>query len=812
MLRTPFLGPAVFLVSAAVLALQLILLRLFAIESFHHFAYMVVGIALLGFGASGTTLVLTRRWVAEREEALFELAVAGFPLALVVSVVLTRLLSLEPAQLLWDPNQWLLIAVLYALLTAPFLLAATAILLALRGAGSRVGRIYAWNMTGSGAGALLALAFLWARPDRALGSVVLLAACAGAGVLFVASRGATTRAWSQARRAGAVFLVLGGLVAVWRPPWALRLSPFKGLPQVEAYPDAQRVAEGWDPTGWVAAVHTPSFHHAPGLSLAYSGSLPPQTALFLDGATVGAATEWATPGDPTHPADHPALSFLDFLPTSAAYAARRPGSVLVLGSAGGLELLNALRHGADRVTAVELVGSLVRVAGVSTPVESDPYRRGDVKVVLDDGRAFAAAERGRFDLVLLPLFGGPGAAAAGVHAAGEDYLHTVEGYTTLLRSLAPGGILAITGWLRTPPRANVKAILTAGQALTSSGAGTEEEGNAFVFLRSWATGTLLVKPAGFGAAELERIETFTRERRIDVDWPPLPGRPAAFFNRIGRPVFREAAEAVSRGPEAATAFAREYPFHVEPATDDRPYFHRFLRLGSLRARFRGELGAWLPFAEWGYLAVVATLFQSAVLGLSLLALPAVALVRRAPAERAQENLLRVALYFTFIGFGFVFVEIAAIQRLALILGHPVYAAAATLGALLVFSGVGSAFSDQVDAGKAPRACLAAAALVLATALMSPWTGSVLSFPPVARLALATLLLGGLGFLMGWPFPTGLRKLTADATTASWAWAANGFSSVVGASMATIISMEIGGAAVLAAAALCYLGAYALARG
>ena len=56
---------AVGLVSAGVLAYEVLLARLFSIIQWYHFAYMVISIALLGYGASGTFLALAR----ERLEA-----------------------------------------------------------------------------------------------------------------------------------------------------------------------------------------------------------------------------------------------------------------------------------------------------------------------------------------------------------------------------------------------------------------------------------------------------------------------------------------------------------------------------------------------------------------------------------------------------------------------------------------------------------------------------------------------------------------------------------------------------------------------
>ncbi|HSR43046.1 MAG TPA: class I SAM-dependent methyltransferase, partial [Longimicrobiales bacterium] len=502
---------------------------------------------------------------------------------------------------------------------------------------------------------------------------------------------------------------------------------------------------------------------------------------------------WTAAGDEADPARAPSLAFLDWLPTAAAYVVGRPGSVLVLGSAGGLEVLGALRHGADSVTGVELVGPLVEVTGWVLGEGADLYRRRGVRPVVGDARAFAAEAEERFDVVVLPPAGRFGVAAAGVYAAGEDYMSTVEAFADYLERLAPGGVLAITGWLRTPPRNGAKTLLTAVRALRL--AGVEEPGGSLVFLRSWATGTLLVKPDGFAPEELDRVRAFALERRVDVDWPPPPeGAEPPTFNRMERPVFRQAAAAAAAGPDSARAWAARYPFHVAPATDDRPYAHRFLRLSSLPELLSRGRGAMLPVAEWGYLAVVATLFQSGLLAALLLLVPAAVLVARRgdgpPLDGTRSGLARTAGYFGAIGLGFALVEITAIQRLGLVLGHPVYATSAALAALLAFSGLGSWASDRWEAGRGARACLAVGIGALVGAALIPRAGVLLPLPFGARMTLGGVAVGGLGFLMGWPFPTGLRRLAGRGAPVAWAWAANGFASVVGVSLATLLAMEL----------------------
>ncbi len=801
-------GAALFLLSASLLAFEIALLRVFSITSYHHFAYMAVGVALLGFGASGTALVLLRRTTRGREWRLFPWILALTPPALLVAPVLAGLPEFDPTQLVWDPRQWWRLTGVYAALTLPFLTGAAAVALALQGGGSRVGRLYAWNLAGSGAGSLAVLPLLFRfRPEEALAWTVVPAGVAAV-LALVAGRGL------RAGRAAAAVVVAGvTVVGVARGGPPLDVIHFKGLPQVEAYPGARRAGEAWDPTGWVVAVAAPAFRHAPGLSLGYQGAVPGQVALFVDGEVAGAAV--------TRSADDLGSggSYLEWLPGSVVYALQRTTpdgasghgglrpSVLVLGAGGGTDLAAALHYGARRVTAVELVEPLVRLAREVVSASSSPWDDPRVRVVTGDARSFAARSRDRFSLVVLPISGVFNATAAGIHSAGEDFLGTAEAYRAFLRLLEPGGILVVTRWLRTPPRDNVRVILTAAEALRSMG--VSDVGRSLAFVRSWATGTLLVKPAGFAGAEIADLRRFADARAFDVDWPGTAGGPGP-FNEIAAPVYQDAARAAARGADSAVAFARAYPFDVRPATDDRPWFGRFLRLGTLPALLAAERADWLPLAEWGTLGVVATLAQSGLLAVLLMAVPV--LVLHPSRGRATMPVLRPAFYFAGIGFGFILVEMAGIQRLSLVLGHPVYATAATLGALLLCSGVGSAWSDRRPDAWASRASLVVAGLAALGALLAPAAARLSSLPLAVRGPAALVVVGAAGVLMGVPFPLGLRRLARSEGGVAWAWAANGVASVVGASAAVLLAMEVGSRGVLLAGAACYLVAGGAARG
>lgn len=735
---------AVGAITAAMLALEVLLLRAFAIQYFHHVAWAVIAIAMLGGGASGTLLLVARDATRGRERPLFAWAAGTFAVLLAAAPWLALRLPFEPAELAWRAGAWGTLLGLYVVLALPFAAGTAAVILAMQAEPARTPALYGANLAGSGAGALL-----------------------------------------------------GVLLFFLPAPWTLRVTPFKALPQVEAHPGAVRLAERWSPLGWLVAVETPAFHHAPGLSLGFRGAVPPQVAIFVDGEMVGAATRWR--------ADPAGAAFVRHLPSAIAWQLEGRRRVLVLGAGPGLEVLAALAHGADRVVAVELDRRMIALSGSLLDARSDVYRDPRVEVVIGDARSFAARSREQFDLVVVAPGDPFGATAAGVHALAEDYLTTVGALRAYLRLLAPGGVLSVTRWVRTPPRDNVRMILTAGAALRA--AGDTAPGAHLAFFRNWAAGTLLVRPAGFTTGEAAHLRAAAATRLLDTDWlgaPPPVGQ--ADVNLLERPVYREAAAAVAAGPVSAGAFAASYAFDVRPATDDRPYFSHFLRLGLLSRLVTLGAPSWLPFAEWGYVAVLATLLLGAPAAVVML-LPAALAVRRS----TDIPLARIAAYFGAIGLGYLLVEMAFIQTLQRLLGHPVYAVSAALAAFLVCSGAGSWWSARLAPSWKPAgvvALIVAAELALAPAVVNGAQG--LALP--SRLLLALVLMAPLAAAMGAPFPTGARLLVGARPGAlAWAWAANGFASVIASSLAMLLAIEFGWRWVLLGGGACYAGA-ALAAG
>src|SRR4029453_5762491 len=111
---------AVALLSFAALACEILLMRLFSIIQWHHFAYMMISVALLGYGAAGTFVTLARRALVALYMPVFIAAAAFFSVSAVASFLLAQDVSFDPLEMAWDPRQPLRLFVIYVLLSVPF--------------------------------------------------------------------------------------------------------------------------------------------------------------------------------------------------------------------------------------------------------------------------------------------------------------------------------------------------------------------------------------------------------------------------------------------------------------------------------------------------------------------------------------------------------------------------------------------------------------------------------------------------------------------------------------------------------------------
>ncbi len=624
---------AVMLLSAAAMGYEVLLTRLFSIIQWHHFAYMMISVALLGYGAAGTFVALCQRSLLPRFDAAFAAAAVLFGVTAVAGYALAQRVAFNPLEILWDPEQTLHLVVIYGLLFLPFFLAASCICLTFTRFAGEPHRIYSFDILGAGAGSLgILLALFVLTPTDTL---KLLGAIGIAAAALALMRGT--------RRARLLALaLLGAAIAfplVFPADWiALRPSEYKELSQTLSIDGARIVAERSSPLGLVTAVENVRvpLRHAPGMSLNATMEPPPQLAVFTDGDGLTALTRYDGRREP--------LAYLDQLTSALPYHLLGRPRVLVLGAGAGADVLQAIYHDARTIDAVELNPQVVdlvqrRFADFSGTLYTAP----GVRMHIGEARGFVAAHHDRYDLIQVALLDAFGASSAGLYALSESYLYTIEALEDYLRHLEPGGILAITRWVNLPPRDILKLFATAVAALERSGA---EPARQLALIRGWKTATLLIRNGPFTPADVAAVREFSRVRSFDVVY--FPGILRAETNRynvLEQSDFHDGALALLGGDRHA--FIDRYKFDIAPATDDRPYFFHFFRWRTLPELYALKGRGGLPLLEWGYPVLIATLVQALAASVALIVLPLRFIPRQADdtarardVHRARRHLFR----------------------------------------------------------------------------------------------------------------------------------------------------------------------------
>ncbi len=767
----------IFLISAAILLYQVGLTRLFTVILWHQVAAMAVAIAFLGFGASGSLLTVLPRWARSRQ------IVPGYALAFALTSLagyaVAQVIPFDPAQMAWNPWHGWRLGVLALVLAIPFLFGGATIAVILGHYPRHAGRLYFADLLGAASGALTVLA---AFALGGTGPVFIAMLLGGLAAGFLAPRAA--RGLRFTAMLVIATAVLGALVPVER--LQPRVSPYAELALSLRHPQARHTFSEWNVLGRVDVVDSPHIRDAPGLSLTQLAPVPPQAGLTVDGGGLNGILLKKTD-----------VAFLDLLPSAAPYAVATPQRVLVIEPGGGLEVWNALSHGAQTVIAVQSNPLVVEAVNTRAGAAS-PYRHPRVQVVTESART-ALARSGSFDIIVLAgARGRP--VSSGIEPVQQEFNLTVEAFSGYLEHLAPGGVLAVTRYLIPPPRTELRLTAIAQQAVKRRGAARPADHLAL--LRSWGAFTLVASPTPLSPEQVAALRRFSEKRGFDL--VSLPGLARADWNRHNRlstPVYEQAAAELLEDPGG---FTDRYRYDLTPPTDARPYFSHVLRwdkVGEVLKEMRGDVAFIL---EAGYLLPV-FLLQALVLALIAIVLPL--LVKRRAAPRCG----RYLIYFALLGLGYMAIEMALLMPVALLLGRPLYSFVVILAALLFGSGLGSLSVERLVSlagGERRLVSRVIPVIVLGTVALAwltiPLVGHTLGWHFAARLGLALLLVVPLGFFLGMPFPVGIRMLGEhDPAAIPWAWAANGCASVVGVLSAPLLALAWGYPGVMVTAAALY---------
>jgi len=444
---------AIFFVSAATLTFEIALTRIFSVAQGYHFAFMAVSLALLGFGASGTALAVFPKLLRRDLPSFLFICSLLFSLSLPACYLISNYIPFDSYQITWDRRQILYLAIYYLSLALPFFLAGLTIGAPLALLVGQESRIYFFNLAGSGLGCLAAL--------------VSLSLVGGEGTVVLASLGgalaALTQGRSQKRVAFSLLLLGVELLILLRPPdyFTIKMSPYKPLSNSLRYEGAELLLRRWNAFSRLDVVKSPGVHAAPGLSPSYFGPFPTQLGITTDGDNLWPLTS-ATPDTD--------LPFLDHLPVSLPYLLLTEPQVLILEPGGGLDLLVALRKGAQKVVVVEanpLVTYVVRE--LYGDFAGGVFQDQRVTVVNEIGRSYLQRTDAQYDLIQLSLSDSFRPVTSGAYSLQENYTYTQEAFMEYWEHLSPQGIVMVHRWLQIPPSEGLRAVALATAALERAG-------------------------------------------------------------------------------------------------------------------------------------------------------------------------------------------------------------------------------------------------------------------------------------------------------------------------------------------------------
>jgi hypothetical protein len=764
--RTRILA-GIFCVSAATLSLEVNLTRYFSIAQDYHFAFWVISIAFLGYGASGSFLSL---WKGSVNRNLDSLLVANR-------------LHFDIQELAWSESRALLILVIYVIWSLPFFFAGLTISTALSRLAAQAAKIYSFDLAGAAAGSILAVTVFLPRGEP--GVFPLLSLLAGAAsLLFYPKKAMPIRVLPG-------LWCLGLAAAMLFAPRFLdfRISPFKALPVALKYPGSKAVLTRWNSLSRVDVLESPAARFAPGLSLVYDKDLPPQLGLSLDGGDLNAVTS-------AENLDDPRLEFLSFLPSSLPYIILEKPRTLVIEPKGGLDVLAALYHGADSVKAYEDNPLLARLMKKDLNARAAHlYTNPRVALAVANSRTSLKKEQETFDLIVFSLTDVVGSMSTGLYGFHENYLCTAEAFGEMLDKLTEKGIIGMTVYQIPPPRQEIRLLASWIDALAEKG---KDPAARLLVLRSWGTMSFFIKSSPFTPDEIGRAKGFAGSRLFDLDYyPGVKEGNAEVNNKALDPLYQGLTQTLL-DPEKRERLYREYLFDVRPVDDNRPFFAGFYKWDRMKQTYIALGRKWLPLLQ-GPFMLLFLIAQAGIAASGLIIAPVMRLRRdsnRSLPRRRKTSLAKVFLYFFILGGAFIGVEIALIQRFILFLGHPLYSVAGVLFSLLLATGAGSFFSRKIPRAKlvpwsASAIILCAVLVFLMHSILPVIFEGFLGVPLLIRGLIVFALISPLGFFMGIPFPSGIRLLSEEKEIVPWAWASNSFSTVINSVAAFLAAVQGG---------------------
>lgn len=747
------------------LLLEIEVTRLFSVLFFYHFSFFAISLVMSGLVVGG---ILAARWnaaampLADYEKRLAVLA-AIFSGAL--GAAMLALTGWARPDVVGVPSISAVAG--YALLFLPGLVAAGAFLaLAFAREKRWIGRLYAWDLVAAAGACLGALWVLRTFQGPALLLAPTALAAIAAMVLGVR--------WTT-RGLGFALLELAVVLA------AANLATDQQLLRLRATPDTVPLYERWNEHSRIQVVQSSPYSRGIIIDRSAMTTIPyiPPRA---DGKPVEPNPGWQMGSQ------------------YQVYHVGRPlRNVAIIGVGGGPDLLPPVYYGAKSIDGYELNQISIDLLQREMRDFNAITTRPELRLIHAEARVGITHSDKQYDVIQASMIDTWAATASGGFVLSENNLYTREAWRTFLAHLTDSGILTMTRWhLPDAPAETHRVISLASSALAD--AGFPNAADHLVLMAATrqpiqTSATVLVSKAPFTVAEVERLKSASdAEGTLIMAAPGVPPQDPVIARLLDGATREEA--------------VRASKFDISPPTDMKPYFFLQIRPRDLFKLDSTTFGGVTEITFNGVrvmviLAACSLLLVLLVVLLTVFSLPG----GKARTSAAQLHRFRAMIpYFLGLGLGYIFVQLALHQRMIMVLGHPTFAFSVVLFCMLLGTGLGSWQSERLfPSGRPHRAGLVILATLGLLWLAFPYLGTLERLPGAAlRFASIGIITLGVGFVLGFAFPLGVRHV---APTGEWAiqkmWAMNGAASIAASILAAVTGLTLGSSGVLGFGVLAY---------
>lgn len=771
---------AIFIVALSTLFLEFTLTRILSVTLWYHFAFMVISVALLGFGISGVVLAVSKKIKEYDPDKLLSVLSIAYGISVIGCFILMNKIPFDPFSLLTDSIQFLYLPIYYLLITIPFFFSGLIISYLLSNFKEQIPKLYFADLVGAGLSCIAFVIFVPMLGGN--GAIVIIAALGFISAMIFSSgssKGLLLASWI-------IFLLSLSLFFNKETTLEVNSTPNKIYGNfIKERPDL-KVRTDWNTFSKIDVMIDEDEPE---------DGYPLLLAITDDGnatTNIPALTELPPPGKPAD-ASNMAFALLDSV-----------RNVYILGSAGGGEILTSLYHDAGWIHAVEINGILNDYLTKDLLFWTGPLVKNNPKVTLvtDDARSVIGRKRIAYDVIISAHTISSSAVSSGAMSMVENYILTQEAVEKYLHHLSNEGVMYITR----PETQIPKIISTLKKARLNTSHGFEHSKEHFIIFRrpptefegdkSFLAG-VLYKKNGFTEQEIIRVLNEAATLNLNIEYDPLSKPDGVYKDLIDS--------------ENIDELIAKFPTDIKPATDDKPFFDNnigFSRLtiDGMRESFaQDEKGIFAlkdrPVAETTLLVI---LIQTIIVAGLFILLPLRKL--KSDDKPFQKSYLS---YFACLGIGYIMLQICMIQKFTMFLGQPVFTLLTVVSTMLVASGLGSMFSHKF-VSKSKFSLYVIFGLIFLFSVLIGFLNPLIfeagsRWDLWLRIIISIFMIAPLGFFMGMPFPLGLSLIEEENKKfIAFAWGINGFFSVIGTVLAMIFAMVLGFKIVFILSGIIYL--------